>query len=242
MSPVQQFVVLAAGFGSRLGAPQPKALTPLVDGSTVLDRQLGLIRAAVPGARVHVVVGHKAMAVLEAHPDVLFAYNEAYDTTNTAKSLARALELCPPGPVVWLNGDVVFEAEVLTRVLAVASGGESAVAVAYGPVGAEEVAFTVDADGWIASLAKATPGGLGEAVGVNAVCAQDRPGLERRLREVDDQDYFERAVELAVARDSARYRPVDVTDLGVVEVDFPEDLVRADEVVIASAEATPPAR
>lgn len=229
-----QVVVLAAGFGSRLGGAAPKALTRLDDGRTILRRALDQVRGVVPGAAVHVVVGFKASLVMEAQPDVLYVYNEAYDTTNTSKSLLRALELCPDGPVLWLNGDVVFDAAVLVRVLDAGARGLSAVAVDTRPVGDEEVAYTLDDAGLVARLAKGLPGARGEAVGINLVSRVDRAALTRRLAEVADGDYFERAMERAIADDGARFVPVDVSDLHAVEVDFPEDLRRANEVTTSA--------
>ena len=42
-----------------------------------------------------------------------------------------------------------------------------------------------------------------------------------------DQDYFERGIELAIEHDRVRIEPVDISDLYAVEVDFAEDLERA---------------
>ena len=44
---------------------------------------------------------------------------------------------------------------------------------------------------------------------------------------MDDQDYFERGLELAIAEDRLRLEPLDISDLYAVEVDFAEDLERA---------------
>jgi choline kinase len=47
---------------------------------------------------------------------------------------------------------------------------------------------------------------------------------------VDDQDYFERGIELAIGNDGLKFQAVDISDLYAVEVDFPEDLDRANEL------------
>ena len=44
---------------------------------------------------------------------------------------------------------------------------------------------------------------------------------------MDDQDYFERGLELAIAEDGMLIAPLDISDLYAVEVDFAEDLERA---------------
>jgi hypothetical protein len=51
----------------------------------------------------------------------------------------------------------------------------------------------------------------------------------RQLQRVDDQDYFERGLELAILEDGLRLAPLDISDLYAVEVDFAEDLERANE-------------
>jgi choline kinase len=49
----------------------------------------------------------------------------------------------------------------------------------------------------------------------------------RQLKRVDDQDYFERGIELAIENDGVCIEPVDISDLYAVEIDFAEDLERA---------------
>ncbi|MEO6941706.1 MAG: phosphocholine cytidylyltransferase family protein, partial [Terrimesophilobacter sp.] len=69
--------------------------------------------------------------------------------------------------------------------------------------------------------------GLGEAVGINFISGDGKAALVRQLARVNDQDYFERGVELAIDEDGLRVEPMDISDLYAVEVDFAEDLVRA---------------
>jgi len=224
-----QVVVLAAGMGTRLARPAPKPLTPLQDGRTILAQQLDNIRAVFgTDARPIVVVGFKHELIMEAAPDALFAYNEVYDQTNTSKSLLKALRAAADGPVVWMNGDVVFDPEVLRRLWAESRQGErSAIAVNRAATGEEEVKYTVGGDGYVRELSKQVTDPLGEAIGINVLAGGDRPALLRRLAECGDQDYFERGVELAIERDGLQVTPVDISDLFAVEVDFAEDLDRA---------------
>ena len=51
--------------------------------------------------------------------------------------------------------------------------------------------------------------------------------LVRHLTKVGDQDYFERGIELAISSEKMRVEPVDISDLYAVEIDFAEDLERA---------------
>jgi choline kinase len=94
-------------------------------------------------------------------------------------------------------------------------------------VGDEEVKYTVDDRGFVRELSKTVAGGLGEAVGINLIGGKDKPALIRELDACEDQDYFERGIELAIAHDGIEVTPVDISDLFAVEVDFEGDLERA---------------
>ncbi len=220
-------VILAAGLGTRLGRSIPKALTELADGHTILDRQVTAIRLAWPEAKLIIVVGFKQDLVMEACPDALFVYNDCYDRTNTVRSLQRALEIGPDGPVVWMNGDVVLDVRVLRRLGEAVAAGRTAVCVEPMTVGEEEVKYTLDPAGLINELSKTATDAVGEAVGINTVSTTDRPLLLRHLQRCADNDYFERGLETAIADDGLAVHPVDVGDLLAVEVDFEEDLAEA---------------
>ena len=223
-----QFVILAAGLGTRLGGSLPKPLTPLSEGRTILAQQVDNVRTVFGAdASIVVVVGFKKELIMEAEPDAVFVYNEKYDRTNTNRSLLKALQATGDGAVVWMNGDVVFDPEVLRRLSSSIEADHSAVAVNTAAVADEEIKYTVDEDGLVDRLSKQVMNGLGEAVGINFVAAHDKPALIARLNECGEQDYFERAIELAILKDGLAVRPVDISDLFAVEVDFADDLDRA---------------
>jgi choline kinase len=225
-----QVTILAAGMGTRLGRPFPKPLTPLNDGRTIMQQQLDNVAEAF-GADTHIqiVVGFKLDLILEAAPEAVFVYNERYDQTNTCKSLLKALRASAAGPVVWMNGDVVFEPAILQRLQTNIDAGQTAIAVNTAAVSDEEVKYTVDANGLVKELSKIVVGGLGESVGINVIAATDKPALIKRLEECDDQDYFERGIELAIEKDGLKVLPIDISDLFAVEVDFQADLERANQ-------------
>ena len=94
----------------------------------------------------------------------------------------------------------------------------------------EEVKYTLDAEGFINELSKVVVGGLGEAVGINYVSANDKAKLIARLDEVGDQDYFERGIEVAIEQDGLKFQAIDISDLYAIEIDFDEDLQRVNEM------------
>ena len=225
-----QAVILAAGMGTRLGRPFPKPLTPLSDGRTIMKQQMdNLNQVFGDDLRITTVVGFKLDLILEAFPDVMYIYNEAYDQTNTNRSLLKALRLSAAGGVLWMNGDVVFDPAVLSAVQPLIDEDRSFICVNTAVVGEEEVKYTVDDAGNVAELSKQVVDARGEAVGINFVSSRDKAALIARLAECTETDYFERGIELSIDKDGMEVTPVDIGEYFAVEVDFEEDLNRANE-------------
>ena len=225
-----QVVILAAGMGTRLGKPWPKPLTQLSDGRSIMQQQMENVQAVFGDkARVTVVVGFKLEMIMEAHPTASFVYNEVYDQTNTSKSLLRALRASQESGVLWLNGDVVFDHKVLERVADRIAADKSFVCVNTSATADEEVKYTVDAKGYIKELSKTVKGALGEAVGINFISSHEKADVIIQLDACGEQDYFERGLELAIEKHGLQMEPIDISDLFAVEVDFQDDLDRANK-------------
>jgi choline kinase len=223
-----QAVILAAGMGTRLGKPWPKPLTPLVDGRTIMRQQMdNLEKTFGSDLRVMTVIGFKLELIIEAFPDVAYVYNENYDQTNTNRSLLKALRIASDGGVLWMNGDVVFDPAVLERAKSLMEAGTSFICVNTSATAEEEVKYTVDADGYVALLSKTVENALGESVGINYISASDRANLIAGLEACADTDYFERGIEIAIEKVGMKVVPLDISDLFAVEVDFEDDLARA---------------
>lgn len=216
-------IILAAGIGSRLKNPFPKPLTPLYNGSSILRTQIENLKPYLDVNNIIIVIGFKKELLMEAASDLMFVYNEYFDTTNTAKSLLKGLSKVQNEDVLWLNGDVVFDHRVIKRVLAKKA---SCMAVNTAKVGEEEIKYTLNADGSIREVSKKLAGGLGEAIGINLVRAKDLEVFKGCLAGCTNRDYFEKGIEFAIEKGMKIY-PVDISDLDSVEVDFPEDLEKA---------------
>ena len=100
--------------------------------------QVGVHRRGLPGSR--------------------FVYNESYDSTNTSKSLLRALKATGKDGVLWMNGDVVFDPRALVRAADMMDQDRSFVSVNTEKVSDEEVKYTVDAEGFIHKLRSRSSG------------------------------------------------------------------------------------
>jgi len=218
-------IILAAGIGSRLGNPRPKPLTQLSSGEMIMERQVNYLQQFISVDDILVVVGFKKDLIMEDFPDLTYVFNNVYDRTNTSKSLLRALRKGSSDDVIWINGDVVFDPEVLKRLVQTQT---SCMAVNTASVGEEEVKYTVFEDGSIKEVSKIVKNGLGESVGVNKIIAEDIPLFIEMLERCADNDYFERGIELAISEGLKIY-PVDVSDVLCIEVDFTEDLEQANK-------------
>jgi L-glutamine-phosphate cytidylyltransferase len=225
-----EIIILAAGMGSRLGNPFPKPLTMLHTGKSIMLSQLDNLSSAFPDVPVYVVVGFKKEMIMEEFPDLIFIYNNEFDTTNTSKSLLRALNKIRHSGALWLNGDVVFDLPILGKIKSLIESDRSFVCVNRNSVGEEEVKYTVDDKGFIKELSKKARNPLGEAVGINYISGNDVKKLVQRLEECAPDDYFERGIELAIEKDRLKIIPADISEFNCLEVDFKQDLEKANEL------------
>lgn len=219
-----KIVILAAGMGSRLGNPMPKPLTLLGNGQSIMGLQCKNVSKYFDLNDLMVVVGFKKDAIMEAFPDSLYLYNPDFDQTNTSKSLLKALKKAQGEHVLWMNGDVVFDANLFDLVLSHIEAGKSFVCVNNSECGDEEVKYSLDPDGSIDEISKQVRPAKGEAVGINFIVQEDLPFLVKRLEECDNNDYFERGIELMIQKDRRKVYPIDISSYDCMEVDFKEDI------------------
>lgn len=218
-----KIVILAAGIGSRLGNPFPKPLTPLANGKSIMKMQVEHLTKYYNLDDIYVVVGFKKDLIMERFPELTYIYNPFFDRTNTSKSLLQALKKNRDKSVLWLNGDVVFDERLLSILNPYINAQKSFVAVNTSKVAEEEVKYTLK-NGYVEQLSKAVKNGLGEAVGINFIAANDIGSFIERLEECNNDDYFERGLELAVEKDGLQLSAVDISEYDCLEVDFKEDL------------------
>lgn len=214
-------IILAAGMGTRLNKNNPKSLVKLSNGDSILNRQINALLDYVNINDITIVVGYKQHKIKEKYPKCSYVYNENYQNTNTAKSLLLALESKEDDKdVIWINGDVVFEFEVLKEIFVTSN---SSMLVNTLKVGAEEVKYTINNDGSINKVSKNINNGLGEAVGINKILNSQLDEFKKELERCSRSDYFERGLEMLINKGTKIY-PIDISKYFCCEIDTQDDL------------------
>ncbi len=121
-------LILNSGLGSRMGvltSEHPKCMTEISSRETILSRQLSLLASAgieevvmTTGLFDAVLVNYSQSLNLPLH--YTFVKNPVYDKTNYIYSIYCAREYLDDD-IILMHGDLVFENEVLDRVLSSAS-------------------------------------------------------------------------------------------------------------------------
>lgn len=220
-------VILAAGKGSRLGDNDlPKPLTVLENGQSILGMQIAYLRPFLSIDSIFVVIGYHKEMILDQFPELTFVYNPHFAEQNTSKSLLRALNKIQDD-VLWINGDVVFHSSLLPQLFA---QKQSCMVVNQAGVDEEEVKYKTDGKGLILEVSKQVENAEGEALGINFFKKKDLPLLLEGLEHCAPTDYFEKGIEYAIQK-GAKVRAYPVAENLCTEIDFPEDLVRANQLI-----------
>ena len=213
-------IILAAGMGKRLGSPTPKAITNLINGKSILDFQIEHLSSLIDAKNITVVVGYKKEMIMNRFPYLTFVHNDNFAQTNTSKSLLLALRKIEDD-VIWLNGDVYFDAEAPRLLLNIEF---SCCLVDRKKCGPEEVKYNLNEEGFIHNISKNVEQPQGECLGINVVLKKDLNVFRDELERVDDQDYFEKALENLTISKKIFLKPIDAGPYYCNEIDFNEDL------------------
>jgi len=232
-----QAVILAAGQGRRLlplTQETPKALLPLngASGLTILEHQVALLKEMEVG-EVLVVVGHgreRIRALLDTR--VNYVVNEEYQSTNSIYSFYLTLKHLGR-EVLILNGDVLFPREVLERLMS--SLYEGVLSVDTGAFLDDETMKVALEGSRVVDIRKdLLPQ---EAQGENLGVVLFKGGALEVLKDVVKNMVSRGEVNLwipAAFREMLSFHPIyaiDVKGLPWIEIDFLQDLERAQKVV-----------
>lgn len=230
---VEAAVILVAGVGSRLRPitdTRPKALAPVGD-ETILGRAARLL-LEFGISRLILATGYREDAVREALSDlaseVIYCPNPRYETTQNSVSLALCRDAVAGRSFFKLDGDVVFDGEVLQRVAA-PSAELSAGVDSSRKLDAEAMKVVVH-ERAIRRFGKDVPlaQSHGESIGIEriAASASDKlfAALDERVAAGVTHLYYEDVYSQLVERGELRAEAADVSGLRWTEVDTFEDL------------------
>lgn len=108
MSRVEHAIILAAGKSLQLDGVSKALIRHPVTGRTILDYATD----AFAGKRITVVVGFRAIQIMQAYPMLNFVHNPDWALTNNAMSLALALE---DEPTYVVSGDIFLDPRLIER-------------------------------------------------------------------------------------------------------------------------------
>lgn len=226
-------IILAAGLGSRLGG-MAKALYPL-DGVALIDRSAATLRS-VGIDDIMVVTGHDAQSLV-AHCKAAwprpprFVHNEHFASLNNFYTVALACRLGLPNPLLVINSDIVFTADVVETVLE--SRGDVVLAVDTSRVDEEAMGVGVR-DGEIVAVSKqlAAEDCTGEFVGMSMIRQPAAAVYDRHAREAvsagETNLYYEDIFHRMARRSPLALAAVDAG--AWAEIDAADDVPHALEV------------
>lgn len=238
-------IILAAGVGARLepsGHRAPKCLLRF-GGVSLLERHLRAL-VALGVDDVLVCVGWEAervrgeIAESEHSAHVTTVENRDYREGSLVSLWVARGALRHGGDVLLMDADVLYDPAILARLVR-REGSALTLDRGFTP-GDEPVKVCVDA-GRIVEFGKVLPQGLaydacGESVGffrlAPAQAADLAERVERMVAAGERARPYEDAVREALLADPAAYAVEDVTGLSWIEIDFPEDVARARDVVL----------
>lgn len=241
-----QALILAAGMATRLRpltADRPKCLLE-VGGRPLLGRALDALRACGI-ADLTVVTGY----LHEQIDDYLAReaggircrtiYNKEYATTNNIHSLWLAREAVAGSDFVLLDSDIVFDAEILRRLLAAPQ--DNILAVSRHELGEEEIKVVPDAEGLVAEISKTCDiaAAVGESIGIERMGTAYSRALYAELKRMIVGEglsgvFYERAFERLIAQ-GHRFAMLDTAGLFAAELDTADDFRAAKEDIAALA-------
>jgi choline kinase len=233
---VEAAVILVAGVGSRLRPitdTRPKALAPVGD-ETILGRAVRLL-LDFGISRLVMATGYREDAVREAlgglASEVVYCPNPRYESTQNSVSLALCREAVAGRSFFKLDGDVVFDGELLQRIAA--PRAELAVGVdSSRKLDAEAMKVVVDGQR-VTRFGKGVPlaESHGESIGIERIeggaSGKLFAALDERIAAGVTSLYYEDVYSQMIGRGELTAAVADVSGLRWTEVDTFEDLEAA---------------
>ncbi|MGB0553251.1 MAG: NTP transferase domain-containing protein [Alphaproteobacteria bacterium] len=235
-------IILAAGMGSRIRPLTdncPKCLLK-VGGKTILEMMLSHIQSCGI-SEVIFVLGYLQDQVRDyvktAFPelDATYLVNDDYSTTNTGYSLMLALGETKGCAFVKFDADVVFDEEILRRLID--SEHENCLCIDKNiQLDAEEIKVTVEGANKVVKVSKSVRpiDAIGESIGIEKINGHTTElllaELQKNMLDVKNhQNYYEDAYERLISQ-TVPFHALDISGLRWTEIDTHEDFATAEKM------------
>lgn len=225
-------VILAAGIGSRLQPltfELPKALLQIGNNPIIYHQISSFLKCGIN--RIYVIIGYKSLMIMEylsktfPYPsaNIAYIYNYRYKETNTAYSLWLASSYLSEYDTFIVNGDVLITPETISRM----KYEQSCMGLVRHSCREEEVKLELQGKRIInigkgLDIQKAS----GEYIGIAKFDKNTGKHLQDALNETISSGkinlYYDDVIRMLLS--NLTINSVDLTDLGLIEIDTIEDL------------------
>lgn len=238
-------IILAAGIGNRLGdhaANQPKSLLKF-GGKSLLKRHIEIL-SANHIEEITIVTGYQS-DLIKAHLEdqtlpINYIYNERYtDGSIISLGCARPVIL-NEAEFILMDADVLYDQEMIRRLVNTRINNCLLLDRDFVP-GDEPVKICVDKNGHINEFRKQIADDLdytmqGESVGFfkfnNLIGQSLLERIDDYLAKGEIKTPYEEAIRDLLLNDATQFGYEDVTGVPWIEIDFPEDIERAQKEII----------
>jgi choline kinase len=240
-------IILAAGYGRRLthGHHGPKVLLEF-DGRSLLERRLCSLEAAGVGS-VSISIGYegdmlrRAVEAIAPRLEVGFVENPRFREGSLLSLLVQRPVMESGRPVLVMDGDVLHDQRMIERL--VDAPGEAVLLVDPELEPGDEpvkVCFRGDTIVDFRKVPEHPHDRHGESVGFFRFSPDVAARLARQCQVLADGGggglEYEEAIRDLILADPGLFTARDVGDLPWTEIDFPEDVVRARDIILPQLE------
>jgi len=238
---------LAAGRGSRLAEHNPEGSPKCLmefGGQSLLGRHLDLLQQ-LGVRRVDLVVGYEADQIIDhvahaiARPEVAFHFNPRFQQGSVISLWAAEDTLLQGGDTLVMDADVLYHPEILRRL--VESDKPDCYLLDRDFIPGDEPVKIAVRDGVMVDFRKRLDADLeydflGESVGFFRFSAAMSARLAEECARFDAEGLadapHEEALRNLLLEDPAAFGFEDVSGLPWIEIDFPDDVIRANSEVL----------
>jgi len=246
VSPSLHVIMLAAGMGNRLSGDRPnfppKCLLE-ISGKSLLARHLDILENSRTVSAMTLVVGYESaqiedhIASLETDLKIQFVRNDQFDRGSNLSLWHASEQLNSGDPVLFMDADVLYSPSILTNLVSPTERSvvpyDSSAELGDEPV---KVCFM---NGRIVDFGKEVTESydrVGEWPGFMRFSPETAASIANKLRHRienghNNEPYEDVFRDVILSAPDGAFEFYDIAGLPWIEIDFPEDLVRAERVI-----------